>query len=35
MEDFKTYVFHQYQNKPDESTDFSEGENICDSESNS
>lgn len=31
MEDFKSSVFHQYQNQPDEETDFVEGENNCDS----
>lgn len=31
MADFKTSVFHQYQNQPDEETDFVEGENNCDS----
>lgn len=31
MEDFKTSVFHQYQNQSDEETDFVEGESNCDS----
>lgn len=31
VEDFKTSVFHQYQNQPDEESDFVECENHCDS----